>query len=473
MEKKLLKNWVLPKLKQIVKYQKGKKPKILKEEEFDGSVPYLDIKAFEKDEVRRYADIESSTLIQRDEIGIVWDGARSGWVSKNKAGAVGSTIAVLKPIAVNPELVYRFLESKFDYLNTNTRGIGIPHVDPNVLWDIDFPLPPLPEQTRIVAKLDKLFDQLEQIKESLDKIPQLLKDFRQQVLTQAVSGKLTAEWREVNHLENWRYESATQCCEKVQSGGTPKGGNFSIAGIPFFKVYNIVNQKIDFDYKPQYVTEEIQNTQCKKSICYPNDVLMNIVGPPLNKVAIIPERFTECNINQAITVFRPKPYLNNKFLYYYLREGTPVNRLVNETRGVVGQVNISLTQCREFSIPIPHTLEQQEIVRRIEALLDKSDLIEQQYQSLKNKIDTLPQAILHKAFKGELVPQLESDGDAQELLEEIKALKKQTAKPNVRMSPSASLGQATVEPLKKPKAYRVEEVELDKVAEEIVNYSKN
>src|SRR5690606_28572565 len=110
MGKELPKNWALPKLKQIVKYQKGKKPKILNEEEFDGSVPYLDIKAFEKDEVRRYADVKSSTLIEKDEIGIVWDGARSGWVSKNKAGAVGSTIAILKPVGVNPELLYRFLE---------------------------------------------------------------------------------------------------------------------------------------------------------------------------------------------------------------------------------------------------------------------------------------------------------------------------------------------------------------------------
>lgn len=149
MRRELPNNWVLPKLKDIVRYQKGKKPKVLKEEEFEGSVPYLDIRAFERDEVRRYADVESSTLIEKDEIGIVWDGARSGWVSKNKKGAVGSTIAILKPKGVNSDLLYRFLESKFDYLNTNTRGIGIPHVDPTVLWDLDFPLPPLPEQTRI------------------------------------------------------------------------------------------------------------------------------------------------------------------------------------------------------------------------------------------------------------------------------------------------------------------------------------
>ncbi|GBF18024.1 MULTISPECIES: restriction endonuclease subunit S [Arenibacter] len=293
-----------------------------------------------------------------------------------------------------------------------------------ILKEVKIPLPPRPEQDRIVAKVDTLMAQVATMQKSLEHIPQLLKDFRQQVLTQAVTGKLTEEWREGKQLNDWKVEFAKDCCEKVQSGGTPRGSNFAESGIPFFKVYNIVNQQISFDYKPQFISEEIQNSQCKKSICFPNDVLMNIVGPPLNKVAIVPEEFPECNINQAITLFRVKECLNNKFLYYFLCEGSSVNKLVNETRGVVGQVNISLTQCRSFEIPIPPIEEQEEIVRRVESLFTKADAIEQQYQSLKTKIDTLPQAILHKAFKGELVAQLDSDGDAVNLLKEIEELKK-------------------------------------------------
>src|SRR5690606_27379248 len=68
---------------------------------------------------------------------------------------------------------------------------------------ISFPLPPLPEQERIVAKLDKLFAQHEKIKKALDRIPQLLKAFRQQVLTQAVTGKLTEQWHEGKQLEDF------------------------------------------------------------------------------------------------------------------------------------------------------------------------------------------------------------------------------------------------------------------------------
>lgn len=290
------------------------------------------------------------------------------------------------------------------------------------------PLPPLTEQNRIADKLDTLFGQLSIIQKALEHIPELIKNFRQQVLTFAVTGKLTEEWRKGKNLTKWKAELASECCEKVQSGGTPKGGKFEKSGIPFLKVYNIVHNTIDFISNPQYVSRDIHSSQIKKSISYPGDVIMNIVGPPLNKVAIIPNTYAEWNINQAITLFRPKDYLNNKFLYYFFCEGTPVNRLVNQTRGVVGQINISLTQCRNFLIPIPPIQEQREIVKIIDSLFKKIETIEQQYNALKAKIEKLPQALLNKAFRGELVDQLPSDGSAENLLKEIEQFKRSIKK---------------------------------------------
>lgn len=289
---------------------------------------------------------------------------------------------------------------------------------------ITIPLPPLAEQKRIADKLDVLFGQLNIVQKAIERIPELIKNFRQQILSSAVTGKLTEEWRKGKNLAGWKTELASVCCDKVQSGGTPKGGNFTESGIPFLKVYNIVHNKIDFEREPQYVSHDIHNSQIKKSITLPGDVIMNIVGPPLNKVAIIPNSYPEWNINQAITLFRPKNYLNNKFLYYFFCEGTPVNGIINQTRGVVGQINISLTQCRNFIIHIPPIEEQKEIVRRIDSIFKKLETIEQQYNVLKSKIEKSPQALLNKAFSGELVEHLPSDGDAETLLREIEQLKR-------------------------------------------------
>lgn len=297
------------------------------------------------------------------------------------------------------------LDSKFFYYYL--KSLQIPNLGYSrhysILKQLDVPVPSLNEQKQIAEKLDKLFDQIETIKEASNKIPELLKNFRQQVLTYAVTGKLTEEWRKERQLDEWHTELAKDCCEKVQSGGTPKGGQFALSGIPFLKVYNIVGNKIDFESEPQYVSEEIQNSQIKKSITYPGDVIMNIVGPPLNKVAIIPDTYKEWNINQAITLFRPKEYLNNQYLYYFFCEGSSVNSVLDKTRGVVGQVNISLSQCRDFAISIPPMEEQLEIVKRVQTLFDILDDVERRYNILCEKLDKLPQALLGKAFKGELL----------------------------------------------------------------------
>ena len=317
----------------------------------------------------------------------------------------GAFLLLLRTNVIDKRFHSYFFQTQY-YRNTISSlagGININNIKKEHIENLQIPLPPLTEQKQIAEKLDKLFDQIETIKEASNKIPELLKNFRQQVLTYAVTGKLTEEWRKERQLDEWHTELAKDCCEKVQSGGTPKGGQFALSGIPFLKVYNIVGNKIDFESEPQYVSEEIQNSQIKKSITYPGDVIMNIVGPPLNKVAIIPDTYKEWNINQAITLFRPKEYLNNQYLYYFFCEGASVNSVLDKTRGVVGQVNISLSQCREFAISIPPMEEQLEIVKRIQTLFDVLDDVERRYKVLCEKLDKLPQAILCKTFKGELI----------------------------------------------------------------------
>ena len=317
-------------------------------------------------------------------------------------------------------------------------GIGQPNVNGTKLKDLDIPLPPLAEQKVIAEKLDTLLAQVETTKTHLERIPEILKTFRQSILAAAVSGKLTEEWRgessldEVTNLPSgWRINTANEICLKVQSGSTPRGNPFDQNGnIPFLKVYNIVDQKINFDYKPQFVTLETHQKSLKRSIAFPNDILMNIVGPPLGKVAVLTDQYPEWNLNQAITFFRADPeLLKFKYLYYVLCEGALVRDVMPETKGSVGQVNISLTQCRESLIPLPPLGEQTEIVRRVEELFTFADSIEQKANAALERVNNLTQSILAKAFRGELTAQWRSenqdlitgDNSAEALLEKIKA----------------------------------------------------
>ncbi len=318
-------------------------------------------------------------------------------------------------------------------------GIGQPSVNGTKLKELRIPISPLPEQKRIVEKLDSLLAQVESIQQRLNNLPNIIKRFRQSVLAAAVSGKLTEQWRGNSEyiLKNgmhvpvlWSVKSSLDVCDKVQSGSTPRNNPFDQNGtIPFLKVYNIVNQKINFDYKPQFITEEIHSTKIKRSIALPGDILMNIVGPPLGKVAILTNQFPEWNLNQAITFFRAnEDILNKKYLYFVLCEGALVRKVMPDTKGSVGQINISLSQCREALIPLPSVDEQTEIVTLVEQYFALVDTLEKNLTNAKKRVDNLTQSILAKAFRGELVPQDPFDEPAEQLLARIKIARTEAEK---------------------------------------------
>lgn len=200
-ENKIPGSWESVSIEEVVFNQKGKKPKKLEVNHFENSFPYLDIKAFEHNEIRKYADEESSNIVDENDIIIVWDGARSGWVAKGKKGALGSTLAKLKPFLVSQSYLYYFLSSNFLYINNNAKGTGIPHVDPLILWGINMPLPPLNEQNRIVAKIEELFSDLDNGIQNLKLAQNQLKIYRQALLKHAFEGKLTEQWRKENNPE--------------------------------------------------------------------------------------------------------------------------------------------------------------------------------------------------------------------------------------------------------------------------------
>lgn len=354
-------------------------------------------------------------------------------------GQIASTgFDVLKPFLIEPDWLFSVVKSKpfIDSISGTTIGALYPACKASDIRGYEMPLPPLAEQKRIVEKLDEVLAQVDTIKARLDGIPDLLKRFRQSVLASAVSGKLTEEWRgkekllldEVTDLpQSWQIKAANEVCIKVQSGSTPRNDPFNQDGtVPFLKVYNIVSQQIDFDYKPQFVTTDTHQDKLKRSIAYPGDVLMNIVGPPLGKVAILTDQYPEWNLNQAITLFRANDeQLINKYLYFVLCEGALVRDVMPETKGSVGQVNISLTQCRDSKVPLPPLEEQKEIVRLVEQYFAFADTIETQVKKAQARVDNLTQSILAKAFRGELVAQDPNDEPADKLLERIAEARKE------------------------------------------------
>lgn len=296
-----------------------------------------------------------------------------------------------------------------NYAHHVSAGVELPRVGWKSLsaLPIVFPTSKV-EQRAVVAEITRARTHGTSAGNHLRAARRAIERFRQAVLAAACSGRLTTDWRDSRGLGEWEIERADDACSKVQSGSTPKVWHTDDGGIPFLKVYNIVDQKVNFDYRPQFISPELFQTKYRRTEALPGDVLMNIVGPPLGKVAIVTDQYPTWSINQAITLFRPSERVSTDWLYIFLCSGISVAEVMNDTKGTVGQVNISLTQCRSFEIPIPTMHEQLEIARRVDALFTLAQGVASRVNAATRRVDRSSQAVLAKAFRGELVASSES-----------------------------------------------------------------
>ena len=205
----------------------------------------------------------------------------------------------------------------------------------------------------------------------------------------------------------------------VASGSTPDKTCFVENGVPYIKMYNLRNQKIDFAYHPQYITEEVHNGKLQRSRTEVGDLIMNIVGPPLGKLAIIPTTLPQANFNQAAVLIRPYKFKEVlvSYLKVYLEEMSEINSIA--TRGSAGQVNISLTQSQNMRVPIPPLNEVRRIIEEVSKYDILIDSLKQNITDIQNLIAYTKSKILDLAIHGKLVLQDPNDEPAIELLKRI------------------------------------------------------
>ena len=123
---------------------------------------------------------------------------------------------------------------------------------------------------------------------------------------------------------------------------------------------------------------------------------MNIVGPPLGKVAIIPDDYPEWNCNQAIAVFKLVLPELAPYAYWFLRENSFLAEI--DLIGTAGQDNISVTKSQNIPIPLPPLAEQKRIVAKVDELMLICDQLESQLDSQQKGRRQLLEALLHEAL---------------------------------------------------------------------------
>ena len=252
----------------------------------------------------------------------------------------------------------------------------------NMLKEMTIPDICLEEQKRCANILDKLQKIIEFRKQQLNELNNLIQS------------------RFIEMFGSGRYPTviASEVCDFITKGTTPPTGEitekYEIGMIPYLKVYNLsFTGELLFDNMPQYISADTHNKQLARSKVLPNDVLMNIVGPPLGKFSLVTDEFSEWNINQAIAIFRAKDRVLPRYLMAALMQPNVLRPFLEQAVGI-RQLNLSLEQCRNLEFPLPPIEEQRAFVELSEQT-DKSKLAVE--KSLK-QLEILKKSLMQQYF---------------------------------------------------------------------------
>ena len=248
---------------------------------------------------------------------------------------------------------------KLNDMGKKTHGATMKHIVKRDFDATEIPYPPLKKQIEIAINLDKVLMVIKERKRELKLLDELIK----------------ARFVELFECGDHEIVKASDVCDFITKGTTPPTGEiteeYENGKIPFLKVYNLsFTGEMLFDENPQYILAETHNGKLARSKVYPNDVLMNIVGPPLGKFTLVTDEFEEWNINQAIAIFRAKERILPRFLLHALMQPKVLEPFIGQAVGI-RQQNLSLEQCRNLQFPLPSLEEQKSFVEFAEQL-DKS-----------------------------------------------------------------------------------------------------
>lgn len=401
-------------------------------------------------------------------------------------GNINPQLTLVRPNQqiVDPDFLLNALNSEFllAQVRRQTTGSALAFINLTVSKAFTIPIAPLPEQTRIVKKIEALQSRSKKAREALEKIPDLIEKFRQSVLAAAFRGDLTKEWREKNagkiepasellkrikveRRKKWEEEqlkkfkasgkipkddgwkSKYKEPEGVDTEGLPElpegwaWGNlddittkivdgthhtptYVPKGIPFISVKDIYDGKVHFD-ECKYISEKEHLELIKRCNPERGDLLVTKSGT-IGRLAVIDTDVSfSLFVSVALLKFVPSN-LSADWLGSVFSAWINTLNISADVKGT-GVKNLHLVEFRKLNFPIPPVEEQIEANRILRIYEETFSRHQSLIDKLLLKVKDLDQSILAKAFRGELVPQDPNDEPVSVLLERIRKEREESA----------------------------------------------
>jgi type I restriction enzyme, S subunit len=367
--------------------------------------------------------------------------------------AIGRGLAAIRPAddIPTPFLLYALRLQESDLAEKGT-GSTFTAISRHHLDGVEIRTPPLTEQHRLVEKVGQLLFRVNAVRERLSRVPTIIKRFRQSVLDAACSGRLTADWRKKEEdpdavcallcrlqraassragsedtalltansegesscemddelPESWRLVKIGDIIA-VQNGRAFPSKQYCERGVRLLRPGNLhISGEIEWTEKNTAYLPEVWGKQCSELLLVGGELVMNLTAQSLRDEFLgrVCRKRDErpALLNQRICRFLPfgeddlRPYL---FTYFKSpRFRSYVNTL--DTGSLIRHMHSK--QLLVHEVPLPSSDEQEEIVHRVEALFALADAIEKRVAAATLRFERMTQAVLAKAFRGDLVP---------------------------------------------------------------------
>jgi type I restriction enzyme S subunit len=486
----LPKEWVECLLGEIAEWGSGGTPSRKNGSYFLGTIPWIKtgelnqkyILETEENISSEAITNSSAKIFPKGSVAIAMYGATIGKTSilgvdasTNQACAV----AIPRENITNTIFLYYLLLNEKEAFIAKGKGGAQPNISQMIIKEHQIPLPPIAEQKEIAAQLDNLLAQVDTIKSRLDKMPDIIKKFRQSVLSAAVTGKLTEEWRfdyaqrtgkklnAVNELEiikrkrievfeketkkrlkkeedfvNIEFESDSEIngwakaklnnliyiSARIGWRGL-KAEEYTKEG-PLFLSVHCLNYGEEVNFEVAYHISDERYYESIEIALEENDILLCKDGAGIGKIGIVKNLKERATVNSSLLVIRALEAFHYKYLFYFL-SGPKLQNIVKERMTGTAVPHLFQKDIKEFVLSVPPIEEQHEIVRRVEELFAFADQIEARVSIAQKRINSMTQSILAKAFRGDLTakwrtenPQLiTGKNSAEALLEKIRGEK--------------------------------------------------
>ena len=342
---------------------------------------------------------------------------------RNGLGFGSTEFIVLRPTdAIRAEYLHNYVRQPSFRKKAEakmTGSVGQKRVPPAFFHQAEIPVPPLPEQHRIVEKLQALLSHVDACRTRLDKIPAILKRFRQSVLAAACSGRLTDDWRTENEClwDTARIEDLDIDIQTGPFGSALHRSDYVKGGIPLVNPMHIRDGLIHPD--PDFAVGTEKASTLDRYQLRAGDVVLGRRGE-MGRAAAVRSACAGHLCGTGSMFLRSNPAtVDSEFLALMLMSHQSVSHFESASVGST-MTNLNQGIVKSLEIPRIDTEEQREIVHRVDALFQLADAVEKRYETGRAAVENLTQSILAKAFRGELVPQDPADEPASVLLERIR-----------------------------------------------------